>query len=181
MSKMRCLKERESFLILSCLRPDPWNEAATPVVDIREVISLLNKENIAELRKEEYIIRKPYILDRSEAKSYSDPVAILSGSIASPHIRCSFYDDGTKAMTETGKKTLARLELLMNQQTHDMKTEAGDMLIINNRTAMHGRKAFRITSKGNNRHSLRVYIMSSLWSVREAQQRSIRILRRSIF
>ncbi len=174
-------EDRESFLILSCLRPDPWNEGATPVVDIREVISLLNKEEIAELRKEQFIIRKPYILDRSDAKSYSDSVAILSGSLASPQIRCSFYDDGTKAITKKGKKALAKLELMMNQQAHDMKTEAGDMLLINNRTAMHGRKAFRTTSKGNNRHLLRVYIMSSLWSVREAQQRSIRILRRSIF
>ncbi len=120
-------------------------------------------------------------MDKSEAKSYSDPVAILSGSIESPEIRCSFYDDGTKAITETGTKALVRLQLVMNQQAHDMKTETGDMLIINNRTAMHGRKAFRTTSKGNNRHLLRVYIMSSLWSVREAQQRSIRILRRSIF
>jgi len=175
-------EEREQFLVLSCLRTDPWKEAATPVVDIREILPYLADEVILELQKEQFVIRKPYILDRASGKSsYSLPVAILTGPLEFPEVRCTFYEGGTKATSIAGEEALETFKITANKLAHDMKTEAGDMLIINNRTALHGRKAFRISTDGNNRHLLRVYIVQSLWKIREAQKNSIRILQRAIF
>ncbi len=174
-------QDREQFLALLCLRPDPWKEAATPVVDAREIIPLLEERTVSELRKVQFILRKPHILDKSDTVTFSKPVAILSGPIESLEIRCSLYDGGTNSITKVGQKALDALEAVANQQAKNMKTEAGDMLIINNKRVLHGRKAFRTSSKGNNRHLLRVYIMNSLWNLRAAQKDSIHILERSIF
>ena len=175
-------EEREQFLVLSCLRPDPWKEAATPVVDVREILPYLADEVIIELQKEQFVIRKPYILDRTSGKtSYSLPVAVLTGPLEFPEVRCTFYEGGTKATSRAGEAALETFKNIANKLAHNLKTESGDMLILNNRTALHGRKAFRTTTDGNNRHLLRVYIMPNLWEIRASQKSSIRILQRSVF
>lgn len=68
---------REQFVILSCLWPDPYKEAITPIVDVREVLEDLDELAVNELRKAQFIIHKPYILDYSKVDDQSKSVSII--------------------------------------------------------------------------------------------------------
>lgn len=170
---------REHFVILSCLWPDPYKEAVTPVVDIRAVLPILDEDTIGALRKPQFAIRKPYILDRSEVESMSDPVAILSGPEDSPEIRCTLYKGGTVGLTTEATEALNKLAKVLDAEAQEVRLDKGDMVIVNNYTALHGRRQFRVVPGAYNRHLIRSYVLPSLWQVRHMQCIGLRIINRS--
>ena len=63
--------------------------------------------------------------------------------------------------------------------TLNVSLAPGDMVIINNRTTMHGRKAFTAQYDGNDRHLIRSYVMGDMAYLREEQKLSSIILQKS--
>ena len=169
---------RERFVILFGQRQDRKKQANTPIVDVRNVLNHLTEDLISQLYLKEYVIRKPYILDHSHIDQYSEPVAILTGPRDNPQVRLTLYEGGTRATTDMGKKALEEFRQAANNNVIEYKIKRGQMVIVNNYQAMHGRTTFQAYGDGLDRYLLRSYVLESLFSVREMQRSSTRVLNR---
>lgn len=169
---------REHFIILFGQRQDRLKQAVTPVAVVRDILPHLPESIIDELFKEQFIIRKPYILDRANVEAYSTPVSILSGPMENPTVRVTLYEGGTHATTPAGNAALSLFREVANKVAIKYKIQPGEMVVINNFQALHGRSAFKAYGDGLDRYLMRSYVMDSLWAVRELQSLSKRILNR---
>lgn len=179
-------QHREKFIVLSCLRQDPMKQATTPVADVRQAIKKaladdsLSPSDVLQLRKSEYVIRKPYILDRSEVQGISAPLAILSGSLDNPNVRCTFYANGTRGLTPKAQRALDKFGKAVHRVVNPVKLTPGDMVIVNNHKVLHGRSKFQTFFDGTDRYLIRSYVMGDLQPVQDLQVNSTYILRRAL-
>ncbi len=172
-------ENRERFLLIYCVRPDHDKRAKTPMVDVRDVIKWLPEWVIEELRKAQFVIRKPYILNRAKVKNDSVPVAVFRGPIYAPEVRVTLYSEGTRALTSRGVLALKKFAEVANSIAVPYMLDTGDLAIINNHMVLHGRSEFTPRGDGMDRHLVRLYVAADLWSLRMNQVRSRRILMRT--
>jgi L-asparagine oxygenase len=105
-------------------------------------------------------------------------VAILSGPQANPEIRATFYEDGTKGITQVAEDAKQRLANALEHVVVPLKVEEKMMVILHNYLCVHGRSPFTPRFDGYDRHLLRSYVLPDLWSVRDLQTQATRILER---
>lgn len=171
-------EQRESFLTLLGLRQDREQLATTPVVTVSDILKHLQPQHLYELTKEQFYIRRPYILDKAETRLYSNPTAIFNGPLENPEVRATLYDEGTISVTDKGQVALEAFKAIANKIATPLKIKPGQMVIINNKNTLHGRSAFKAYGDGKDRHLLRSYIVDSLWQFRSQQANYTRILKR---
>ena len=129
------------FVGLLCLRGDRDGAAALVTCGIGDVLPELDAATVAALRRPEFRIRfsTSFVPDAS-AKVLTDPMPVLSGPAASPDLRCDF--NGSVAVTPRAQAALDRLEQVMRRSLKGLVTQPGDLIILDNRRAMHGRTGF---------------------------------------
>lgn len=170
---------RERALILSCLRADHEGIGGTVVSDIRNALTNLKSSDITVLREPLYEIRKPYILDNSRVKVYSQPVSILSGPEESPTLRVTFYEGGTRPLSREARRAFHRLHAALKDCAQIIYLRERDTLVLHNGWTCHGRTAFTPQYDGFDRWLKRTYIMDTLWPVRNLTSSKTRILKRT--
>lgn len=146
-----------THLGLLCLRPDHERRAATYFAIAKEIQNQLS----AETRE---ILRQRVFTTQQDESWGGGPVAglmaVLRGSEDDPELT---YDldlmrsplpEATRALAELGEAALAVRRQVVLQE--------GDLLLLDNRRAVHGRSPFTARYDGSDRWLLRSYVATSL-------------------
>jgi L-asparagine oxygenase len=155
---------RPHFLALFCLRADRSGAAGTPVMDLREALPRLSSATIAALSERRFLLRVPRSFVREgQSEQWSDPVAVLERTGERRDFRVNF--NGMTATTLAGARALRELERVLDAQaeTSRIYLQPGDLLLIDNRKAVHGRTSFRPAYDGADRWLQRIYIHRAPW------------------
>ncbi len=157
---------RPDYLLLIGLRADKGSEAATTIAYTTTALSLLLKSTIATLRQPLYRIAAPdSFLDAVGQRVWSRPTPIISGSADHPESRVNF--NGVTALTPVAAAALAAFQDALDAVTMKIVLQPGELLIIDNRKAVHGRIRFKATFGPQARWLQRAYVRSSLWQGRD--------------
>jgi L-asparagine oxygenase len=153
---------RPDFLALLCLRTDHDRVAATSVSSIRQAVDRLDPKHVHALRPPVFQSFYPesFRRDRASADARSAPHPVLFGAERRVFFR---YDShNTHVTDETGTQALEALAAALQETRHDLLLEPGDLVIIDNHIAAHGRSAFTPRWDGNDRWLRRCYALRSI-------------------
>ncbi|MGO4249043.1 hypothetical protein AB4Y87_17655 [Paenarthrobacter sp. RAF54_2] len=147
------------FISLLGIRADHDRKAWTLACGIRESLAGLEGGVRATLAMPIFRIR----LSSSfvgKANVFSAPMAVLRGSLSDPELCVDFH--AMTALTSDGERALIRLRhaLLLNLNGHVL--EPGDLLIVDNEKAVHGRTNFTARADGTDRWLRRCFAIPDL-------------------
>ena len=127
----------EAFLALYCDRADHQREAATPVADVRDAPARLDESIVCDLYRAEFVLRRPYIFDRSAGVAeYTEPRALLPGPRVLPRLRVTLYQGGTRATSERGRRALRALRRALEAVARHPRLRPGECAVLNNRLTL---------------------------------------------
>lgn len=170
-------RHRPHFLILFCLRSDKKLEAATCVVEASDALGFVRHADLEELRKPQFIVHIPESFKPCNFKAlWSKPRPIFSGPLEIPEFCLNL--NCMRSITLEGQKALDALRCLVNAPNLLQKVylQPGDILLIENRKAVHGRHPFSPNFDGKDRWLQRVYVRGNLWDGRLVTPNRSRIL-----
>jgi len=157
---------RADYVMLLCLRADHEAVAGTTLSSAHTILSKLTSA-------ETEILRQPIFgttVDASflrgagiEDSILIGPIAVLDGSVLRPRFRCDFAE--TRVLdpeNAAAVRALKRLWDVVIESAIELKLVAGDLLIIDNHEAFHGRTAFTPRYDGRDRWLLRSFVAKDL-------------------
>lgn len=147
------------FLVLLGLRPDPTGQAVTLVSDIPEALAQLTPAERGALREPLFVFPTDRGSYNHEGQRTTEPVPLLKDRADGPALE---YSTLITAITATGAAALAALEEALGRCAQSVLLDSGDLLLIDNRHAVHGRTAFRPTYDGTDRWIQRVLLLRRL-------------------
>jgi L-asparagine oxygenase len=157
---------RPDYLLLFGLRADESGEAATTVAYAKSALELLPNAVVETLRQPLYRIAAPEsFLDTHGRRLWSNATPIIFGSAHRPETRVNF--NGVLALTPIAAAALEEFQDALDAVTMKFVLQPGELLIIDNRKAVHGRTAFNATFGPQARWLQRAYVRSTLWHGRE--------------
>ncbi|MET9176683.1 TauD/TfdA family dioxygenase [Kitasatospora aureofaciens] len=149
------------FLSLICLRADHDEVAATVSGGIGDALPLLDAETVEVLRQPEFRIRfsSSFVPDTSVGV-LTPAMPILTGSAEHPDLTVDF--NATTATTPRAQAALDRLEEAMRHSLKGLVLRPGDLIILDNRRAVHGRTDFTPRYDGRDRWLRRSFVVTDL-------------------
>jgi L-asparagine oxygenase len=148
---------RPDFLGLLCLRQDHAAMAATRVASVREAAAYLTTEQIATLRQPTFRSLYPLSFTRGntgERPAYG-PHPVLFGTEDRLFMR--FNSHNTQATEAEGRAALSALAEALEHVVHEIVLAPGELVIVDNHVAAHGRSAFTARYDGEDRWLRRFY------------------------
>lgn len=151
-SELPYVKDVPDYLCLLC----KYNveNGFTYTASVQKALELLIEEDKFLLAQPEFQIMIPPHFGHSESHADLRPIIEPYGS--SYRIRIRF--DGIKLHNQNAKGALERLYQALNEVRTEHLLQPGEMLVINNNTALHGRSEFAPSFKPNDRELHRVYL-----------------------
>lgn len=146
------------FLVLFCLRGAPEADAWTRIVAADHLLARLTPAHRAVLGEPRFELRAPYSFTRGgdQHRPWSAPVPLVypDGTIALD-LAC-----GVRAVDPGAREALDALKAAGSDPAlgERVALTAGDLLVIDNRRALHGRSAFAARGDGRDRWLQRVYV-----------------------
>ncbi|MEV0901017.1 TauD/TfdA family dioxygenase [Actinoplanes sp. NPDC049802] len=167
---------RPDFLALLCLRQDHDKVAATRVASIREAVSYLSPEHLQALREPAFDSLYPTSFTRGSSgqRPVSPSHPVLFGNEEKPFMR--FNSHNTKARDAVGRAALQALTEALEHVSRDVVLNPGEMVIVDNHIAAHGRSAFVARYDGKDRWLRRCYSLRSTPRWTEAMMDRPRVL-----
>jgi L-asparagine oxygenase len=147
---------RPDFLALLCLRKSA-NGGGTLLADTRHAFNALCSAHQEQLRGANYHTRAPVSF---EAGVWSERAPMITGDASRPVCRVNF--EGVHAATPQASEALAAFSEALSASVVSVTLEPGELLIVNNKTAVHGRDPFTPSYDGKDRWLQRVYIRASV-------------------
>lgn len=150
-------QHRPDFVVLLCLRSDHNRTAGLRTASIRQTLPLLDDELRATLRCRDYVTASPPSFGLG-----SEPLrhAILSGSPEDPDLLVDFA--ATTPLTSRAAEAMATLRARLAEQALTHRLISGDLAIVDNRVAVHGRTAFTPRYDGRDRWLQRTFAVQNL-------------------
>jgi L-asparagine oxygenase len=149
------------FLSLMCLRADHARAAATVSGGIGDALRDLDPQTVAALRRPEFRIRFSMSFVRDEsAEVLAPPMPVLSGAAQCPDLRADFH--ATIATTPRAREAFSRLGEAILRSLKGVVLRPGEMIIIDNRRAVHGRSEFAPKYDGEDRWLRRSFAIADL-------------------
>ncbi|MEY2569012.1 MAG: L-asparagine oxygenase [Actinomycetota bacterium] len=154
---------RPDFVSLFCLRADPRGGGATLLAGVGRALAQIDaasRELLASARFQTSVDLS-FVRDRSpQEKLYAGPMAVLSGTPRRPRTRCDFAE--TRGLDPDAEAALASLHAAASAAAVEIYLEPGDLLLIANHEAFHGRSPFAARHDGRDRWLLRSFITADL-------------------
>lgn len=152
--------------VLSCVRGNPRGDAVTYIVDARALVAQLDEATVTTLREPLFTIPTPPSFT-PESRQWAGPQPALSGPLSLPEIWMNL--NTMEAITEPAKQALdaVRQAVKVPGVSEGVCLMPGDVLIVNNRKVMHGRRPFDVQYTGEDRWVQRVYFHPDLWPWRQ--------------
>ncbi|WP_054246211.1 TauD/TfdA family dioxygenase [Rhodococcus opacus] len=161
------LLTRPVFIGLGCLRGDP--HAATYLLSARELQRQLPNGVIRTLRETEFFTRvDPSFVDGGVPDEVRGPMAVLSGSWDDPAI--SYDEDLMFSPSMEHQAALESVRQVWRAHRHSVVLRPGDLLIVDNTRAVHGRSSFVPQWDGGDRWLCRVQVLLDFHATRFARQ-----------
>jgi L-asparagine oxygenase len=149
---------RPRYLLLLCLRGDP--AAATTLASVNEVLPHLPDEVRAALFEPRFrtAVDESYLHGRSNV--LGDAMAVLTGDPARPSM---VFDADLMVGTDTdADRALQVLAEAVAEFRTAVVLDAGDLLVVDNTIAVHGRSPFTPRFDGTDRWLQRTFVVSDL-------------------
>ncbi|TYK52396.1 hypothetical protein FXF68_00970 [Actinomadura decatromicini] len=149
------------YLLLLCLRPDHDNEAKTITAGVRMILSRLTLCERAILFEPLYRPGIDYSFGSPNATEGNGPaVPILYGDPHDPFL--NFDLDLMVGLTEEAEAAVQALRTAANQVRRWVRLSTGDLLVIDNRRAVHARSEFTARYDGQDRWLQRMCVTRDL-------------------
>jgi L-asparagine oxygenase len=169
---------KPAFLSLYCLRGDQERVAATVTASARGVVDRLPGYAVEELRRPAYGIRFSSSFVGEGAERYAPAAPVLSGPRDDPDLCVDFH--ATEAADVRGARALELLHEAMRGALVGTVLEPGDMILVDNRVAVHGRTGFTPRYDGRDRWLRRCFAVSDLRPSRGIRARGSRVCERVV-
>jgi L-asparagine oxygenase len=143
---------RPDYIGLLCLRGDHTKTAAAVVSSIRDAMRLIPEDVRDILRRPNFITKPPPSFTSGESTVH----AVVDGRPDDPNVRVDF--NATCALNDDGKLALEQLRTAFVAASQTIVLKQGDMAIIDNRVAIHGRTTFVPRFDGKDRWLHRIFI-----------------------
>lgn len=167
---------RPDFLLLYCLRQDCHKMARTGVASIRRALPLISKHAREELVKPQFSLAYDLSFGNLHGKNNGiKKVAVLEGDIDDPYM--TYDSDLMTPMTEQAESALMELDTALRNTMHEVRLEAGDLIVIDNRRTSHSRTNFKTYYDGRDRWVQRVFVKQDLDVVRKRLPDQVPVIR----
>ncbi|MFD2415763.1 TauD/TfdA family dioxygenase [Amycolatopsis pigmentata] len=153
---------RPDFLGLLCLRQDHAGLGAARLSSVREAAEGLPAETVAILGSPVFRSLYPTSFTRgsSGARPSSRPHPVISGQDDGLLMRFNVHN--TYSHESRGKAALRELSAALDASCREVLLEPGDLILIDNHVAAHGRSAFTARYDGNDRWLRRFYSLRTV-------------------
>ncbi|MGW4966243.1 TauD/TfdA family dioxygenase [Nonomuraea sp. NPDC004186] len=145
---------RPDYVALLCLRNDHDDLAELEVACTRRALRGLSEQARAVVSEPRYVTSAPASF--GEAGGTAQPHALLTGSPEDPDIRVDYTS--TQPLDGGAAEAMAELGRALRQSSRSVVMRPGDLVIVDNRLALHGRSVFRPRYDGRDRWLQRAFI-----------------------
>ncbi|MEU5694763.1 TauD/TfdA family dioxygenase [Actinosynnema sp. NPDC020468] len=150
-------RHRPDFVLLLCLRPDHDEVAELRTCCVRRVLPELTPRTRDALFRPQFLTAAPPSFGDSGGGLAH---AVLSGDPLDPDL-C--YDQAaTGSATDEGRAALAELSTVVDRVHDGLRLRAGDLAVLDNRVALHGRSSFTPRYDGRDRWLQRMFSFADL-------------------
>lgn len=149
---------RPRYLLLLCLRGDP--QAGTLVASVYDIVKLLSRDDRAVLRQNRFrtAVDASFLSGKTSGLGSAQPILYGTDSDLT-----FIYDaDLMVGIDSEAQDVLERLADAVRASTKSVVLDAGDLLIIDNYVAVHGRTPFVARFDGTDRWLQRTFVVSDL-------------------
>jgi L-asparagine oxygenase len=149
---------KPKYVVLLCLRGD--RHAATTYADVRDIVPQLSADQLAVLATDQFVTTiDPSFMSNGEP----DADVRVAPLTSTPHGWVLVYDELLmRGTTPQAQAALAALHGAVKVATQHVVLAAGDLLVINNDRAVHGRTPFSPRYDGTDRWLKRSLVMRAL-------------------
>jgi L-asparagine oxygenase len=147
------------YLLLLCLKGDP--AAHTLLCSINAILDGLRNETIATLREPRFRISPDEsFLDEGSVGELSDPMPVLRGH--GDDLEFTFDAELMVGTDDEASAALRELSALIDRANIGVVLQAGDLLVVDNHRAVHGRSSFTARFDGTDRWLQRTFVIADL-------------------
>ncbi|WKK21380.1 TauD/TfdA family dioxygenase [Streptomyces olivoreticuli] len=143
---------RPDYVGLLCVREDPTGDARLCTASIRRALPLLSEGARRVLAEERFLTEAPPSFGGG---GVTPEHSVLTGAPEDPDVLVDFA--ATHALDDEGRVALEELRSAFDGTTHALALAAGDLAVVDNRLAVHGRTSFTPRYDGTDRWLHRVY------------------------
>jgi len=152
------------FISLFGLRADHDRVARTVVGGVRAVIPELDDEHVRALCSPNFRIKLSSSFVGADRQVWSRQMPVLTGSPHDPDLCVDFH--AMQATTPDAERAFDALRAAFDDHLHELVLESGDLAIIDNRKAVHGRTTFTPRYDGYDRWLRRCFTVSDIRATR---------------
>ncbi|HEX5406632.1 MAG TPA: TauD/TfdA family dioxygenase [Pseudonocardiaceae bacterium] len=145
---------RPDLVALFCLRGDRDHDAALTVASVRDALPLLSGRTRKVLATPAFVTEAPPSFGSVNSLGAEHPV--LDGDFDDPDLRVDFFS--TKPLDDEAATAMAELSDALRAVNRRIELTPGDLVIVDNRLAVHGRTAFRPYYDGRDRWLQRAFV-----------------------
>lgn len=154
---------RSDYIALLCLRPDHGRSAGTTVSSVDAMLPLLDERTVETLREPRFktTVDPSFLIgDDLGEEICVDPIRVLDGPSRRPRLRVDF--GGTVGKDRLARQALDALRDVAVEVQIIVRLDAGEMLLLDNNRAVHGRTPFVPRYDGRDRWLLRAFVTRDL-------------------
>lgn len=152
---------KPELISLYCLRGDHQLRANTVTASIRSVLDSLPDGCLGTLREPLFRIRfASSFVGHGGPPRYSAMLPVLSGPLGDPDLCVDFH--AMEPTTQDAAQAFALLRKAMSGALVGVVLEPGDMIVVDNRVAVHGRTGFTSCYDGEDRWLRRCFTVADL-------------------
>ena len=142
---------KPDYLMLLCLRGD--RNAVTTYARVSRIVAMLDDDTIEVLQQPLY---ETSLDDSYRTDGSSDATVVVSILRRSGTSWVMTYDNYLmKGMTARSQRALETFRVAANRSVEEITLDAGDLLVLNNKTTIHGRTSFQARYDGTDRWLIR--------------------------
>jgi L-asparagine oxygenase len=149
---------RPRYLLLLCLRGDP--AAHTTMASVFDVVEAVGPEVAASMFERRYRTAVDASFLDGRANVLGDPHALLTGTLDEPTF--VFDADLTVGTDDAATRTVDLVRDAIEHVQTSVVLEPGDLLVIDNNRAVHGRSPFPARFDGTDRWLQRAFVVADL-------------------
>jgi L-asparagine oxygenase len=145
---------RPDFVALLCLRHDPEGQAGLQVASVRQAVATLSNETRKTLGEARFVTESPPSFGALDTAVPPHPV--LDGDFDDPDVRVDF--NSTHPLDDAARDAWCALRDALVSVLRTVRLGRGDLAILDNRVALHGRTYFEPRYDGTDRWLHRTFV-----------------------
>lgn len=140
---------KPSHVLLLCMRGDP--SAATTFAILDDILEKLSKDDIEQLQIPQFSTSLDESFRSNGELDSTFVTSILRKIDYNNSWEMTFDWQLMKGLNETANRVLESMRIAVSDSVKDVVLEDGDLLVINNKKAVHGRRSFQARYDGTDR------------------------------